>query len=89
MFLGTDEGGDVNAAFTSLLASCQLHEIEPGAYIRDLFCLLPSWPARRVLELAPVNWNKTLEQEDTQQRLAANVYRQVVLGEIDEHRTSK
>jgi transposase len=89
MFLGTDEAGEVNAAFTSLLASCQLHEIEPGGYMRDLFCLLPSWPARRVLELAPAYWNKTLEDEDTQQRLAANVYRRVALGEFDEHLPSK
>ncbi len=89
IFLGTDEAGEVNAAFTSLLASCQLHEIEPSGYMRDLFCLLPSWPARRVLELAPAYWNKTLEQQDTQQRLAANVYRRVALGEFDEHLPTK
>ena len=34
-------GVGVNAAFTSLLASCALHEIEPWSYLRDLFCLLP------------------------------------------------
>lgn len=89
LFLGSDDGGDVNAAFVTLLASCQLHELEPAAYLRDLFCLLPSWPARRVLELAPANWQKTLEQQDAQQRLAANVFRQVALGEIDEHSAKK
>jgi len=89
LFLGTDDAGEVNASFVSLLASCQLHEIEPSAYLRDLFCLLPSWPVNRVLELAPVNWQKALEQHDAQQRLAANVFRRVALGEIDEHRQSK
>lgn len=89
LFLGTDEGGDVNAAFVSLLASCQLHGIEPSAYLRDLFCLLPSWPVNRVLDLAPASWQKTLQDQDAQQRLAANVYRKVALGEIDEHRESK
>jgi transposase len=78
-FLGNDHGGAVNAGFTSLLASCRLHGIEPWAYLRDLFCLLPDWPIRRVLELAPVNWRKTLEHEDTQRRLAANVFRRVTL----------
>jgi len=78
-FLGNDEGGQVNAAFVSLLASCRLHGIEPWAYLRDLLCLLPSWPARRILELAPVNWQKTLQQQDAQQRLAANVFRRVTL----------
>jgi hypothetical protein len=53
MFLGSANGGRVNATFVSLLASCQLHGIEPQAYLRDLFCLLPSWPKSRVLELAP------------------------------------
>jgi transposase len=89
LFLGTDEAGEVNSIFVTLLASCQLHGIEPAAYLRDLFCLLPSWPAKRILELAPAYWKKTLEQEDAQQRLAANVYRQVALGEIDEHSSSK
>jgi hypothetical protein len=77
----------VNATFVTLLASCRLHEIEPSACLR-LLCLIP-WPARRVLELAPVNWQKTFEQQDTQQRLAANVYRQVALGELDEHSAKK
>ncbi len=43
------------------------------------FCLLPSWPRNRVLELAPASWKQTLEQEETQQRLATNVFRQVSL----------
>ena len=29
LFVGNDEAGEVNAAFVSLLASCQLHGIEP------------------------------------------------------------
>ena len=54
--------GEVNATFVSLIASCQLHGIEPWAYLRDLFCLLPSWPQRRVLDLSPAFWKKTLEE---------------------------
>jgi len=81
IFLGSDEGGRVNTLFVSLLASCQMHGIEPQGYLRDLFCLLPSWPKRRVLELAPVYWEETLKQEDTQQRLAANVFRGIAIGQ--------
>ena len=36
-----------------------------------------SWPASRVLELAPAFWQQTLQHQDTQQRLAANVFRGV------------
>jgi transposase len=85
LFVGNDEGGEVNAILVTLLASCQMHGLEPWAYLRDLLCLLPNWPARRVIELAPVNWRETLEQPEAQQILAGNVCRQVLLGEIDGH----
>ncbi len=84
LFLGSDDAGDVNATFVSLLASSQLHQIEPWAYLRDLLCLLPDWPASRVLELSPLHWQQTLQQEQAQQRLAANVFRQVALGLLKE-----
>ncbi len=63
LFLGSDEGARVNTIFVSLLASCQLHGIEPWAYLRDLFCLLQAWPKSRILELAPAFWQQTLQQE--------------------------
>jgi hypothetical protein len=89
LFIGNDDAGEVNATFVSLIASCQMHGLEPWAYLRDLFCLLPSWPHRRVLDLSPAFWKKTLEDEDTQQRLAANVFRRIVLGLADEHPATK
>ena len=79
LFVGSDDGARTNTIFVSLLASCQLHGIEPWAYLRDLFCLLPSWPLSRVLELAPAYWRETLKHEDAQQRLAANVFRSITL----------
>lgn len=81
IFVGSDDGALVNTVFVSLLASCSLRGIEPWAYLRDFFCLLPSWPRSRVLELAPAYWQKTFEQPETQAKLAANVFRRVVLGQ--------
>jgi transposase len=89
IFLGSDDGGDVNATFVTLLASCQLHGIEPWAYLRDLLCLLPSWPRRHVFDLVPADWNKTAQQQDAQQRLAANIFRPVTFGVGSEHRQDK
>ena len=89
LFVGSDDAAEVNAAFVSLLASCQLHDIEPWAYLRDLFCLLPSWPVRRVLELAPLNWKQTLKDSDAQQRLDANIFRRATLGLLDQHSPTK
>jgi hypothetical protein len=42
--------------------------------MRDLLWLLPRWPQRRVLELAPAYFKR-----ETQQKFDANVFR-VVLG---------
>jgi hypothetical protein len=80
LFVGTDEGGEVNASFVSLLASAQMHKLEPWSYLRDLLCLLPSWPHKRILDLSPLHWDKTRQQDDTQQRLAANVFRSATLS---------
>ncbi len=71
LFCGSDDGAHWNATAVSLIASCQLHGIEPWAYLRDVLTLLPSWPAKRVLALAPKCWNETRQQPETQQRLAS------------------
>ena len=80
MFLGSDDGGHVNAIFTSLLASCRMVGVEPWAYLRDLMCLLPRWPKHEVLELAPVNWAATAQRDDVQAKLDADPYRALTLG---------
>jgi transposase len=80
LFVGNDEGGETNATFVTLLASCQLHGLEPWAYLRDLLCLLPTWPKSRVLQLSPLHWKQTAQHPDTQQRLAANRFRAVTLS---------
>ena len=59
----------------SLLASCALHRLEPFGYMRDLLCLLPSWPVHRVLQLAPAYWRETLQNREAQQILSANIFR--------------
>jgi transposase len=78
-FLGSDEGGQVNAAFVTLLASCKLHGIEPWSYVRDLLCLINDWPVTSLLDLAPVNWQQTLQQDKAQQLLAVNPFRRITL----------
>lgn len=80
IFVGSDQGGHVNAVFTSILASCRMLRIEPWSYVRDLLCLLPRWPKHRVLELAPVNWNATSARDEVQHELGINPYRVLTLG---------
>ena len=79
LFVGSDHGGEVNTTFVTLLASCQLHGIEPWSYLRDLFCLLPRWKKSDVLALSPLHWRKTCEQEHAQKLLAQSLIRSVTL----------
>ncbi len=81
LFVGSDHGGEVNTTFVTLLASCQLHGIEPWGYLRDLFCLLPRWKKSDVLALSPLHWRKTCEQEHTQQLLAQSLIRSITLDD--------
>lgn len=80
LFVGFDDAATVNATFVSILASCQIHGVEPWSCLVDLLCLLPSWPMRRVLELSPAHIKQTLKQGEAQEKLEANLYRQVLRG---------
>ena len=82
LFVGSDEGGEANATFVSLIASCRLHGLDPAEYLRDLLCLLPSWSQKRVIELSPLHWRATVARPEVRDALAANVYRRVALGEL-------
>lgn len=42
--IGSDDTAQWSCTFVSLVASCQLHEIDPEGYMRDLFRVLPVWP---------------------------------------------
>jgi transposase len=80
IFVGSEDGAAANTTFVSLIASCELHGLEPWRYLRDLFYLLPDWPKSRVLELAPAYFEQTLQQEEAKQRLAENPLRRALLA---------
>jgi transposase len=80
IFVGSEDGATANTTFVSLIASCEMHGLEPWRYLRDLFYLLPDWPKSRVLELAPAYFQQTLQQEEAQRRLADNPLRRALLA---------
>ncbi|HWO20870.1 MAG TPA: transposase domain-containing protein [Kofleriaceae bacterium] len=49
-----------------------MHKLDPEAYLRDLFRVLPQWPRDRYIELAPKYWLATRARLDAAQ-LAAEV----------------
>lgn len=62
--MGSDDHGAAAGHLLSLIASCRLHDLEPEAYLRDLFRVLAHWPRDRYLELAPKYWAATRARLD-------------------------
>jgi transposase len=89
LFVGSDDGGEVNATFVSLLASCSLQKVEPFPYMRDLLCLLPRWPSHRVIELPPATWRETLQKREAQEALEANALRRFTASHHGNDRTGR
>ena len=56
MFLGSDNGGRTAAILFSFIASCQRHDVEPFAYLRDVLTRIASHPHHRLAELLPGKW---------------------------------
>lgn len=67
LFVGSDDTAEWTCTFVSLMASCQLHGIDPEGYLRDLFRVVPVWPKSRMLELAPSFWRATRALLDDKQ----------------------
>lgn len=59
LFFGSDDHAEAAANLFSLIASCQLHGIEPEQYLAELIHIMPQWPRDRYLELAPAYWTET------------------------------
>jgi transposase len=67
LFVGSDDHAQATANIFSLIASCKLHELDPEAYLRDLFRVLVHWPKDRYLELAPRYWAQTRARLDARE----------------------
>jgi transposase len=59
LFCGSDDHAHAAANLFSLIASCQLHGLDPETYLAEIFRVLPYWPRDRYLELAPKYWQVT------------------------------
>jgi transposase len=73
IFCGSAEGARWNTIATSLIASCQLHDLNPFEYLRDVLTLIQSWPAQGARELSPKYWAETRQRSDTVETLNGSV----------------
>lgn len=64
LFVGSDDHAQAAGNLLTLIASARLHDLDPEAYLRDLFRVLPYWPRERFLELCPRDWLRTRARLD-------------------------
>lgn len=64
LFCGSDDHAKSTAALYSIVASARLHGLDPEEYLRCLIRLVPLWPKDRMLELAPLFWERTRARLD-------------------------
>jgi len=56
LFCGSDRGGQTAAILFSLIATCQRHQVNPFAYLRDVLIRIAAHPAHRLADLLPNHW---------------------------------
>jgi transposase len=56
LFAGSPEGAHRLAIIYSLVATCKLNDINPYEYFYDILPKIPSYPAKNIADLTPVNW---------------------------------
>jgi transposase len=59
LFMGSDDHAQAAANIFSLVASCRLHGLDVESYLTDTIRVMPYWPPKRYLELAPKYWSAT------------------------------
>lgn len=56
LFTGSETGGKAAAAMFSLITSARRHDVEPLAYLTDLFTRLPATPVNQLDQFLPDLW---------------------------------
>ena len=56
LFTGSEAGGHAAAAMFSLIGSATLNDVEPFAYLRDIFTRMPATPVSQIEQFLPDRW---------------------------------
>jgi transposase len=67
LFVGHEEAGEHLAGLLSLLMTCQLHQVNPHAWLTDVLLRIQSHPQARLDELLPQNWARHFGQSSGQE----------------------
>ena len=55
-FLGSDRGGKTMAILRSFISSCELNQVDPFAWLRDVLARIPTHSIQNLDQLLPHNW---------------------------------
>ena len=66
---GSDEHAERACAISSLIASCEVHGLDPEFYLQEILTVAPSYPLGRILDLSPKNWVATRQRLIAEGRL--------------------
>ena len=58
LFIGEEEAGQRSAILYTVIESCRRREIDPYAYLRDIFTRLPRMTNRQLADVTPAAWAK-------------------------------
>jgi transposase len=58
LFCGSHEAAQNTAVIYSFFATCRLHDVSPYDWLKNVLTLIPTFPASRMKELLPQNWNQ-------------------------------
>ena len=56
LFCGSDQGGHTAAVLFSMIATCDRHQVNPFAYLKDVLTRIAAHPMRQLAELLPEQW---------------------------------
>lgn len=70
LFFGNERGGETAAALFTLTKSCNRHQIDPYAYLRDVFTRWPALHESELEALLPDRWIEEHPQHRIQERVA-------------------
>ena len=57
LFAGSDRGADRAAALYTLIGTAKLNDVDPEAWLADVLARINDYPASRIDDLLPWNWN--------------------------------
>jgi transposase len=57
LFVGDPQKGENLAGLYSLVSTCEAHDVDPLAYLKDVLLRVDTHPASRIDDLLPQNWS--------------------------------